>query len=214
MLALRNAFNQKHQFAGTVEDCVSAGSGGSITDFQSRKQRDLSVIGAILTDCYTAARVIPTPEVEEAINKLMKGTFDLRKHSMAFPIPQHVKDAYQVLSQVQSLSFIRNRKEEDIVDSSDSTSYSTNLELTWRLIQNGGPCLDSLSSTSLGLILPTLLHPLESIDAFIENCIGTFSSSFTERFQAYLVSLSTRLISGMNVVVFYLVYVLCCFVLI
>ena len=86
------------------------------------------------------------------------------------------------------------------MDNSVSTSCSTDLELTWRLIQNA-QCLDSLSSTSLGLILPTLLYPLASIDAFIENCIIGFNSSFTERFQAYLILLSTRLISGMNVAV-------------
>ena len=215
-LALRTAFNQNgaDKKVEDAEDGALAGSSGTITDFQSRKQRDLSAIGAILTDCYTAARVIPTPNVEEAINHLMRGTLDLHKclkgkaeHSMTFPFPQHVKDAYQILSKVQSLTFTRSRKEEDIMDNSEPTSCSTDLELTWRLIQNA-QCLDSLSSTSLGLILPTLLYPLESIEAFIENCIGGFTkSSFTERFQAYLLSLTARLISGMNVV--FCVCVLC-----
>ncbi len=51
--------------------------GQFMNGFQSRKLQDASTIGSILKDCFTSARVIPPPAVDEAIKNLLMGTLDL-----------------------------------------------------------------------------------------------------------------------------------------
>mmetsp|Transcript_23381 Transcript_23381/g.50622 ORF Transcript_23381/g.50622 Transcript_23381/m.50622 type:complete len:2207 (-) Transcript_23381:153-6773(-) len=202
--ALRTAFNQNDKESDEDAD-AQIPPNNDVSDFQSRKQRDVSTIGAILKDCYCSARVIPPPAVDEAINKLLMGNLDLRQSlkdldsdglstKSPFPFPKQLKDAYQVLSKVQNLTFRRMKNDSGVIDDNEPTTRSTNLEQVWRLIQNA-QCLESLSSTCAGLILPTILHPLKSIDAFIENCIGSYYSSFTDRFHKYLVVLSRKICS-------------------
>ena len=71
------------------------------TDFQSKELRDATIIGTILKDCYTSARVIPPPAVYEAIKNCLMGTLDLRQSlkylasdgssTKSFPFPQQLK---------------------------------------------------------------------------------------------------------------------------
>ena len=167
----------------------------SITDdFESRKQRDISTLGSLLRDCYTSARVIPSKSVDEAINELRMGTLDIRQSSSDFPFPRHLNESYQVLSKVQSLTFRRRERDLDTIDDNESTSRSTSLEQVQRIIQNGH-CLESCSSTSVGLILPTILYPLTSTDSFIEGCF-IIGSAFTDRFHKYVLTLHRDLLSG------------------
>ena len=172
------------------------------TDFQSRKLRDATTIGSILKDCYTSARVIPPPAVDEAIKNLLMGTLDLRQSlkyfasdgssTKLFPFPQQLKYVYQLLSNAQSLTFER-RKCDSYFGSNESTSRSTDAAQVLRLIQNTH-CLESLSTAGAGLVLHTILKPLE-YNSFIENCI-TLSSSFGDLFHDYMVVL-TKKFSGM-----------------
>jgi len=189
--AIRTTFKQGPN-KNMVEDDANPliGNDDSITDdFESRKQRDISTIGSLLRDCYTSARVIPSKLVDEAINKLQMGTFDIRQTSNDF------QKVYQVLSKVQSLTFRRREIDLDTVDDNESTSRSTRLEQVQMIIQNGHS-LESFSSTSLGLILPTILYPLTSTDSFIEGCV-IIGSSLTDRFHNYVLSLSRGIILGM-----------------
>ena len=195
--AIRATFKQGNK--NTVEDDTLPliCSGDSTDDFEFRKQRDISTLGSLLRDCYTSARVIPSKSVDEAINKLQMGALDIHQSSNDFPFPQHLKEAYQVLSKVQSLTFRQRERDLDTVDDDESTSRSTNVKQVQRIIQSGH-CLESFSSTSLGLILPTILYPLASTDSFIEGCT-IIGSSFTDRFHKYVLSLSRGLLSGMLV---------------
>lgn len=189
--AIRTTFKQGNKNMEDRDTALIGSDDDSITDdFESRKQRDISTIGSLLRDCYTSARVIPSQSVDDAINKLQMGTLDIRQSSTDFSFPQHLKEAYQVFSKVQSLTFRRSERDLDTVDDNRSTS-----EQVQRIIQSGH-CLESFPSSYLGLILPTILYPLASTDSFIEGC-AIIGSSFTDRFHKYVLSLSRGLLSGM-----------------
>ena len=172
------------------------------TYFQSRKLRDATTIGSILKDCYTSARVIPPPAVDEAIKNLLMGTLNLRQSlkylasdgssTKVFPFPQQLKYVYQLLSNAQSLTFERKKCDSYFV-CKESTSRSTDAAQVLRLIQSAH-CLESLSTAGAGLVMHTILKPLE-YNSFIENSM-TLSSSFGDLFHDYMVVLA-RKFSGM-----------------
>ena len=112
------------------------------------------------------------------------------------PFPQQLNDAYQILFRTQNLSFQRTSSGLELVDGSETRATpSTRLEQVWRLIQNPH-CLKGLSSTSVGLILPTALSPIQSIDSFVENCAHAYYPLLAEKLGAYLTCLPS-LIPGM-----------------
>ncbi len=199
-VAFRTAFHQGDR--DLDGDRASLPSNMHTTDFQSRKLRDATTIGLILKDCYTSARVIPPPAVEEAITNLLMGTLDLQQSlkclasdgssTKAFPFPQQLKHVYQLFSNAQSLTFER-RKCESYFGSSESTSRSTDASQVLQLIQNAH-CLEPLSTAGAGLVLHTILMPLKC-NSFIENST-TLSSSFGDLFHNYMVVLA-RKFSGM-----------------
>ena len=174
----------------------------SVTDFVLRKQRDLSMIGAILKECYNAVRVIPSPVIHTAINELILGTIDVRQslrnftnnaHSAenTFPFPQHMKEAYLFLSSLQSLVFQRRQEDLMYLDDNDLTR-STSLERLLATIRR--PSLDMLSSASVGLVLPSLLPSVCSVDQFIENFRAVRPyASLPEKLCDFLSSLSKRI---------------------
>lgn len=198
--ALRGAFHQNKREAA---ECVDY-DGGVNNGFQSRKQRDISTIGAILKECYISARVVPPPAVDEAITNLLAGALDIRQSlrglvsnsAKTFPFPCQIANAYEILSKVQSLSFQRMRNDSLVGDDAQTIVESTDLEHVWRLVQNL-QSLEPLSRTSAGLILPTILHPLKSPESFIENSISGFHPALTDRFHDYLVLICTRHLPGM-----------------
>jgi len=193
--AIRTTFKQGNKNMVEDDTPLIGNDGDSIDDFESRRQRDISTLGSLLRDCYASTRVIPSKSVDEAIDKLQRGTLDIRQSSNDFLFPRQLKQAYQVLSKVQSLSFRRRERDLDTLDDNESTSRSTNFEQVQRIIQSGH-CLESFSSASLGLVLPTILYPLVCIDPFIEGC-AIIGSAFTDRFHKYILSLSRGHISGM-----------------
>ena len=196
--ALRTAFDphrEEEPIAATIE-CECA-------DHLARKQRDLSSVGAILKECYISARVVPPPAIDEVIDKLLDGTLNLQQllqDPAGNEFPRQLKHAYRVLSNLQTSSFQRKPSDASSTDQQCDASQSTELEQVWKLIQNYR-CLESLSSSSVGLILPTLLSPLESIAPFIENCFGAYYPSFADQLSTYLAVLCKKVVSGMLLVV-------------
>ncbi len=172
--ALRTVFHQGDMEAADAiseGECAPLPCHDEATDFQLRKQRDISTIGAILKDCYLSARVIPPPVVATAIDELLNGTLDLRQSlkdrpgdgrvtENSFPFPQQLNGAYQFLSNAQSLTFRRRPSDADFVDDNVSTTRSTDLEQVWRLLQSTRTCLESLPST---WALTSVLHSCQQL---------------------------------------------------
>ncbi|KAL3781906.1 hypothetical protein HJC23_004091 [Cyclotella cryptica] len=177
-------------------------------EFLLRKQRDLSLIGAILAECYSSAKVIPEPNVETAIDSLLLGELDL-KHTLlqfdddqgisrdgTFPFPASFRQVYSFLSGVQNTSFTRDKYDPVKIDTSDLTLRSTDLERAWNTIKNA-VLFESLSSASCALALPTLLNPISSIRFFMENYeMPRPYVSFADKLSSYVVQLSKVIPGG------------------
>jgi len=171
-------------------------------DWTARKKRDISMIGVLLNDCYNAARVIPSPDVQSAITSLLCGSLDLH-HSLnedkvlpgaiatLFSFPKHLRDEYAIVSKAQHLTF--RRLPSGVVSDDNMYCRSTDLEQAWTLIRNASAgCIDKLPISGVGLILPTLLHPLSG-KHIEENCISSRPfSAFAENLCNYLVALSNK----------------------
>lgn len=173
-------------------------------DFNERRKRDVSMIGVLLNDCYNAGRIIPSPDVQSAITDLLCGSLDLhhslkegkRRHlpsTKMFPFPNHLRAAYNILSRAQNVSFRRLPPNEAISDDNILTMRSTDLEQVWALIRNADTeCVDKLPASGVGLILPTLLHPLSG-EQMEENYMSSrHFSSFAENLCNYLIALSDK----------------------
>ena len=208
---LRNAIRTKIRTAVNKEresvDCERDDDKRSGHDLNARRKRDVSMIGALLNDCYNAGRVIPSPDVQSAIASLLSGGLDLN-HSLnedkgqplsstkIFPFPKHLRAAYNILARSQNLTF---RRLPGKVASDDNilTLRSTDLEQVWTLIRNGDTeFIDTLPASSAGLILPTLLHPLSGRH-MEENYISSRPFlSFAENLCNYLIALSNKVPGG------------------
>lgn len=173
-------------------------------DFNARRKRDVSMIGILLNDCYNAGRIIPSPDVQSAITSLLCGRLDIH-HSLEkdkrghlpstkpFPFPNHLRAAYDILSRAQNVTFRRLPPNEAVSDDNILTMRSTDLEQVWTLIRNADlECIGKLPASGVGLILPTLLHPLSG-KQMEENYMSSRPfSSFAENLCNYLIVLSNK----------------------
>eukprot|EP00956_Cyclotella_meneghiniana_P007947 scaffold10567_cov70-Cyclotella_meneghiniana.AAC.1 len=110
--------------------------------FAQRKKHDLSMIGAIVEECYASARVIPDAGVQNAIECLLEGHLDIIKLSL-----QYLDEPSETLREVRSSS----------------------LEKIWITVRNAHVVNSSLTDASLGLLMPALLSPMMSPEPFVEN---------------------------------------------
>mmetsp|Transcript_12917 Transcript_12917/g.26030 ORF Transcript_12917/g.26030 Transcript_12917/m.26030 type:complete len:1928 (+) Transcript_12917:157-5940(+) len=195
---IRTAVNRERELEDEREDGKRSGY-----DLAARRKRDISMIGVLLNDCYNAVRVIPSPDVQSAIANLLCGSLDLhhslnedkRRHGSSptpFPFPKHLKAVYNILSRAQNLTFQR-LPSEVVSDDNVLTIRSTDLEQVWTLLRNADTeCIDKLPASGVGLILPTLLHPLSG-KHMEENYMSSRPfSSFAENLCNYLIALSNK----------------------
>jgi WD repeat-containing protein 81 len=199
---LQNALRTKiHTAVNRERETVNKADSGkrSKHDLTARRKRDISLVGVLLNECYNAARVIPSPDVQSAITNLLYGSFDLHLSlneqtatGKVFPFPKHMKEAYSILSRAQTLTLWR-LPSDDASDENTLTIRSTGLEQVGNLIRNSNTnFIDDLPVSAIGLILPTLLQPL-SLKYLEENCASSRPfSSFAENLCNYLVALSNK----------------------
>jgi hypothetical protein len=168
-------------------------------DFALRKQHDISLIGAILKECYSSAKVIPPFSVDAAINDLLSGTHDVKRSlkgiakgeatDKRFPFPPHLQDLYTFMSNIQSASFKRGESDSLV---NGHMGRSSDLERVWAIIRKNHN-LEVLSDASIALMLPTLLSPLNCTRAFIENSLSSSGyASFPERLCSYIIQMSRK----------------------
>ena len=194
---------EQKQITDTRKEHRSQSANQSAIDLNMRRKRDISMIGVILKDCYNSARVIPSSEIQTAIDSLLCGNIELHhslndyKHRNAVPttlfsFPKHLKDTYSMLSRAQLLSFQRLPREEDS-DDNIITFRSTGLELAWNLIRSiDGECFRELPASSIGLLYPSIVHPLSG-DYMVENYTSSRPfSSYSENLCNYLIKLSHK----------------------
>lgn len=171
----------------------------------ARKQHDVSMIGALVQECYNSARVIPDERVQEAVQSLLCGKIDLTlslqnldtgselMNENIFPFPSDLKHAYDFFSSTQSNTLTRNELNDLVNDYSYLTIRSTRLEKVWHTIKSLN-AVRSLSVSSCGLLLPTLLAPLDlrSVRCCLENYYhGREYASFADKLRDYIIQLST-----------------------
>jgi len=186
--------------------------------FAQRKKHDLSMIGAIVEECYASARVIPDAGVQNAIECLLEGHLDIIKLSLQyldepsetlregiFPFPSCLKSAYRFLSQIQSNTFSRDEFKANQVVSDDLTVRSSSLEKIWITVRNAHVVNSSLTDASLGLLMPALLSPMMSPEPFVENYkISRSYASFADTLVLYITILINRFGTCLSPVLFQL----------
>ena len=181
--------------------------------FLLRKQHDISMMGAVLQECYASAQVIPDDNTQAAIDYLLEGKLDIKtslQHNDStdapmekriFPFPECLQQAYDCLSDTQVVTFTRKPREVSSTDNSDATTRSSNLEKSWRIIRNGN-VLSSLSNANCCLLSPALCTPLLSSQSFIENYkISRPYASFAEKLGRYITNLSKTVLDAMPLVI-------------
>lgn len=190
-----------HHLAQEIIENVTESSNNYEASFRLRTQRDVSMIGAIIQDCYRATRVVPPADVANAINELTSGTLDIKQSLIKsdsndadeFPFPNFAKETYEFLAGIQNVEFKRKQMNLNYHDNFDLTLRSSALCRHLSIIRSSH-ILNTLPESMAGLVMPSIVPSLCSVDTFAENfrSIRSFAS-MADKMCEFLIALSKRI---------------------
>jgi len=198
--AFHSGLDDHHQAQEIVENDTEF-SNNVEASFRFRTQRDVSMIGAIIQDCYRATRVVPPADVVNAMNELTSGTLDIKQslkksdssYADGFPFPNFAKETYEFLASIQNVEFKRKQMNLNYHDNFDLTLRSSALCRHLSLIRSSH-ILNKIPESMAGLVMPSIVPSLCSVDTFAEN-FGSIRSfaSMADKMCEFLIALSKRI---------------------